>query len=237
MLLELLRDSRRRAQRKKGLIMRMVCPCIAPLILLIPLMSSPAKAASLIDPSYFQPNPEVITFETGSTELPDVPGLTLGGGDASFNTGFPSEFFGHQFFGNFAEGDIFTSLTVDFATPQHGVGGYLERWPVRPPSLPSSASVTTSVFGVGGVLLGQYTTPVTTNALIFVGVADPIGISRIEWTGSSPTGFIGVDNVTYGAIVPEPSSVILLGVAGTIALLAFAAMTWCRCHAVTAPVR
>jgi DNA-binding beta-propeller fold protein YncE len=60
----------------------------------------------------------IITFETGSTAMPGIPGLSFSGGDATFS----SYGFGSQIFGNLNGS---TYLDVYFTQPQQAVGAYI----------------------------------------------------------------------------------------------------------------
>lgn len=186
-----------------------------------------ASGAFSVPASYFSPAATVITFETGTTLLPTVPGVTFEqtlniDGDATFSRTGQNQFFGNQYFGNFEGGTTatgFTSIAIDFATPQQAVGGY-----VNEAYGYNIGSLVATVYNAAGTVTGQTTTNFATSTSprvippVFVGFADPSGISRIVF--SSPNaGFFGVDNVTFqSAAIPEPSSLVLLGTAAATGL-------------------
>jgi hypothetical protein len=191
-------------------------------------------SASIITQSAFSANDNVITFETGSTALPNIPGLSFGlapqdAGDATF-ANIRVNTFGNQFFGNlsgsFTEG--YSYLAIAFSTPQPAVGAYiLKQFSGQPTSLIST------VYDSHGAPIESATTPfaafdVPASQLPFVGLYEPSGISKIVW--SFPTGqagYYGVDNVIYGSAVPEPPSLFLALCAIAMCLLSFARPTEC----------
>ena len=184
-----------------------------------------ARAGLITDPSAIGPNPNVITFETGSTALPVVPGVTfpdtstlgsgpLLGGVAEFT--YNHQFFGNQEYGNLSTFRGYTSLEVDFAGPVAGAGAYLQG---IFNSTGYATAVTTMVYGLDGSLLDQRTTQIPfsfTSKPTFVGFTEAAGISRIVWVPNN--GFFAVDNVTYSAAVPEPGSSTLLAIAAALGL-------------------
>ena len=70
-----------------------------------------------ITSAQFSGSDPVITFETGSTGLPSIPGLTLSGGDSTFAAGG----FGNQIFGNINNSSY---LDISFSSPVQAVGAY-----------------------------------------------------------------------------------------------------------------
>jgi hypothetical protein len=179
---------------------------------------TPDAAAALIIPrSDFATNDRVITFETGTTELPTVSGVSFDpgpqdAGDATF-VGSNFHAFGNQYFGNLHVGSNYTYLAIAFSTPQPAVGAFLLRASNGP-----LTSLISTVFGPNGQPIDSTTTPLAafgapSSQLPFVGYYQPAGISEIEW--SYPTGqasFFGVDSVVFGAAVPEPDSALLCAI-------------------------
>lgn len=183
------------------------------------LFTSTARAEILASPNDFSPSDSVITFQNASTALPYIPGVQF---PDNFNgtTGFSgtaavnSDLFGSQIYGNEVAGNFvnFSDLAIVFSSPQPAVGAYAGKITNFLNKSPSSLQV--SAFDASNNLLDSTTlelNPVPGGTPIsFVGFSEPAGISRIEWSGGNG-GFFGVDNVTYGTAVPEPTSLTIVG--------------------------
>jgi hypothetical protein len=188
-----------------------------------------AAAALIVTQTAFSHTDNVITFETGSTNLPTVPGVIFNpgqqdGGDATFaNSRLHT--FGNQYFGDLDGGDFLNAqsyLAISFSTPQPAVGAYL----IKASSIGSLTSLISTVYGINGQPIKSVTTPLApfdapTSQLPFVGFYEPAGISEIEWSyPAGHAGGFGVDNVVYGTVVPEPGNILL----SVIGVFGFAAM-------------
>jgi len=155
------------------------------------LAATSLRAIPLAD-NQFATNDAVITFETGSTGLPGVPGVNFSGGDATFGT----YGFGNQYFGNLNGS---TYLDVYFASPQQAVGAYMV-----------DDEYYGGVTGVTEVIYDQSNNVIETvsesfppwgSMPRFIGLGEPTAqIYRAEWQYIG-SGYFGVDNVTYGAAI------------------------------------
>lgn len=175
-----------------------------------------------IQPGDFLPGASIIDFETGSTALPNVPGVTfLGGFNGATGFGgvalFTQDLIGSQAFSNL-ESVGYSDLGLSFSTAQPAVGAYVGHVNSSGPN-----QLTVKVYGdVNGTnLLEQDVVtlpPVGQHSYTWLGFARPEGIRRIEWLGNNQ-GFFGVDNVTYGAAnVPEPAAIGGIGAIGGLLL-------------------
>jgi hypothetical protein len=178
-------------------------------------VTSVARAVS-ITPSDFAPGASVITFETGTTAPPTIPGVAFiefGGFGGSSSAKFVGAEFGNQAYGDLV-GSTFTDLAIQFTTPQPAIGG----WVGKITNFLNNAAdqMTLKVYGPTTTNLLE-TLPVTLpsqlDVPVFAGIARPEGIARIEWVGGN-TGFFGIDNVKYGALVPEPTSCVTITMMG-----------------------
>ncbi len=181
-----------------------------------------------ITASEFAPGAQVIDFETGSTALPKIPGVTFlstpstsypwFGGEAGFDSFGPT--FGAQNWQNLLGGTandiIYSGLGLDLATPVQAIGGYVAKVPNYENLSPSQ--VTVELFDSSQHSLGTATITLnaTPNSPVFFGFTASEAIAR--FTIVAPTagaGFFGVDNFTFGALqtVPEPSTFVLEGTA------------------------
>ena len=161
-------------------------------------------SAAPIAAADFAPGASVITFETGTTADPIIPGVNFvntGGFSGSAAADFVGPEFGNQAYSN-TVGGTFADLAIVFTTPQPAVGawvGKITNFLNNP-----AEQMTLRVYGASGLLESQSVTlPLTLNVPTFAGIARPEGITRVEWIGNN-TGFFAIDNVTYGAVVPEP---------------------------------
>lgn len=176
-----------------------------------------------ITPSDFAPSAQVITFETGTTELPTVPGVTFldtppsdpspwYGGSATLSGGF----FGNQNWANVVSA-TYSDLGIQFATPVLAIGGYVGNISNFLNQHPTA--VTVQLFNSSLTSLGTVSVslPATLNAPVFFGFTADAPIARFRVTGNN-TGFFGVDNFTFGSLegqrVPEPGSTLFLGLIG-----------------------
>ena len=145
----------------------------------------------------FSSSDPVITFETGSTGLPGVPGVQFSGGVASFYwPSTPPPIFGGQYFGNLSGP---TYLDIYFDQPQQAVGAYLV-----------GANPFNGISGVIQVAYDQSNNIIEMEPQIgatwgsppvFLGIGEPTAqIYRVEWRNVGG-GYFGVDNVIYGAAI------------------------------------
>jgi len=160
-----------------------------------------SNATIVSSPGSFSGPDSVITFETGSTALPSVPGVTLtpyGNSDSTFST----VLFGNQVYGNASTAGGYTDLYAIFSPPITEVGAWGRRFSFS--SGPTQLQV--NVYGTNNALLEGAILSTTTPSPSFVGFIEPQGISKIEWLGGNH-GFFAIDNVTFGGPpVPEPGS-------------------------------
>lgn len=191
--------------------------------------------ATLITSPAAIPNGQVLDIDTGSTGLPGtglippIPNVTFvetaavnanGPYDVDqFSSPLPGggrNFLGHQYLGNIVGAAGYSSDEIDFATPVTAVGGYVQ--------VGTGGAITLLAYD-GNTLVGG---PITENGLpgfssndpVFYGFSDPQGITRIVWEpgngaqtpqGGFTGGFIGIGQITVGAVVPEPASLGLVG--------------------------
>ncbi len=162
---------------------------------------APIGGATVVtSPGSFVGPDSVITFETGSTALPSVPGVTLtpyGNSDSTFS----KVLFGNQVYGDASTAGGYTDLFSNFSPNITEVGAWGRTF-----SLGSGpTNLTVNVYGPTSNLLETAQLPTKSGSPSFVGFIEPQGISRIEWLGGNK-GFFCVDNITYGgAAVPEPA--------------------------------
>jgi hypothetical protein len=168
-----------------------------------------------IGPGDFLPGATIIDFETGSTGLPSVPGVTFvnegspGGpgwfaGSANFDG-----FFGGQGWSNLVS-LTYSDLALVFDTPVDAVGAYVGRIPNFLNEHPSTVVV--ELFDASSSSLGSATIsiPPAFDSPVWFGYRADAPIARLE-IRVNDSGFIGVDNVTFGSAVPEPGSIALVG--------------------------
>jgi hypothetical protein len=166
------------------------------------LMACSTNATVVSSTASFLGPDSVITFETGTTALPSVPGVTLtpyGNADSTFST----VLFGSQVYGNASTAGGYTDLYAIFSPPITEVGAWGRRFSVG--SGPTQLQV--NVYGTSNNLLEGGSLSMLSPSPSFVGFVDPQGISKIEWLGGN-TGFFAVDNITFGGQpvqTPEPA--------------------------------
>lgn len=156
----------------------------------------------------------VIDFETGSTALPSVPGVTLApygfGADSTFST----VLFGRQVYGNISGPGGYSDLFASFSPLVTEVGA----WGRRFSSSSGPTQLTVNVYGPTNNLLETAILSNTTPTPSFVGFIEPQGISKVEWLGGNQ-GFFAIDNITYGGPpVPEPTAGAVCAVCAATAL-------------------
>jgi hypothetical protein len=175
------------------------------LALSISLAAGTARAAAVsIQPEQFDPSATTITFETGSTGLPSVPGATFVN-EAGFSGESNFEgFFGDQGWSNLVSITYF-DLGLRFDPAVQAVGAWMGRVPNFTNDHPPS--VTFEIFDVNLQSLGVQSVaiPAAFDSPVWFGFASDVPIARAEWRVND-TGFIGLDNVMFGPIVPEPST-------------------------------
>jgi hypothetical protein len=172
-----------------------------------------------IGPGDFAPDVQVITFETGSTGLPTVPGVTFLQTTPSFSPWFGSSanftgFFGAQGWSNVVSVS-YSDLGIDFATPVQAIGGYVGRIPNFAGQHPPEVIVELFDSTLTSLGTASITLPPAFNSPVFFGFTADSPIARFRMTGNN-SGFFGVDNFTFGAlqtqIIPEPQALSLAAI-------------------------
>src|SRR5262245_31741306 len=196
-----------------------------------------------ITPSDFAPSAQVITFETGSTGLPTVPGVTFlfttpsltqwYGSSANF-----SGFFGAQGWSNLVS-TTYSDLGIGFATPVQAIGGYVGRIPNFTGQHPPAVGVELFDGPLTSLGTASIALPPAFDSPVVFGFTADSPIARFRMTGNN-SGFFSVDNFTFGSLqtqaVPEPSTLalaligvgVLLG--GRMALYAVCPRASAACH-------
>jgi hypothetical protein len=192
-----------------------------------------------IQPSDICSGATIVDFETGSTLLPTVPGMTyaFGGmtgepdwfdGDAP---GFHMSPFGGPFFGQQVMANLvsltFSDLAVAFSPPVEAFGAYAGAIPSAP-TLPSVLNV--RAFDSHGTLVSSAIVAISQpgTPAAFYGLSYRPGIARVEWRGGN-MGFFGIDNLTFGRScavtegvpVPVDDRIMLLAATLMILIIAF----------------
>jgi hypothetical protein len=159
----------------------------------------------------------VVTFETGTTALPSVTGLTFSPYGTGADSTFSSDLFGRQVYGDISGFGGYSDLFVKFSPLVTEVGAYAGAFGGSTPS-----HLTVNVYGLSDQLLESTTVSTLSVGSVhpFAGFIESQGISEIDWLGGNQ-GFFDVDNVTYGGPepVPEPSSRALIMVFFAAAIL------------------
>jgi len=203
--------------------------CAIPVLTILVFFNGWANASTLtaISSSSFAASAQVINFDTGTTELPAVPGVTFLGTSEDFppwyggDAAFPG-FFGTQGWGNLAS-TTYSELGLDLATPVQAIGGYVGKSSSTSfPNFQHPSQVEVELFDSSNNSLGTATIqlPATLGSYVFFGFTADEPIAGFRMTGND-TGFFEVDDFTYGALlpVPEPSNIVLLAEAlGVVAL-------------------
>ncbi len=169
-----------------------------------------ASLMTVAAPSAFVPGTPVITFETGSTNLPTVPGVSFLGtepGNAPWFSGvadFPG-LIGVQSWSNLVSaGDYpYSELGLTLATPVEAIGGYVGK---PPHNLNSSdaTQVTFELFDSSGNSLGTDTISLPSQGKdVWFGFTASEPIATFTASGND-TGFFMIDNFTYGSVFPTP---------------------------------
>jgi hypothetical protein len=169
-----------------------------------------------VSQSDFAPGAQVVTFETGTTALPVVPGLTfLNSGPSSSpwygSSGDFSGFFGAEGWSNTVS-STYGDLGAQFNPAVQAVGGYVGQIPNF--TNRNASQVTVELFNASLDSLGtaSINLPAGFNSPVFFGFRADQPIARFRMTGNN-TGFFSVDNFTFGS-VPEPASPLLVITAG-----------------------
>jgi hypothetical protein len=139
----------------------------------------------------FSNSDPIITFETGSTALPSVPGVQFAGGDATFSY-YSFQCFGSQYFGDLNEGN----LDIYFSNAQQAVGAYIVNAQYGSGVIETVYDQSNNVIESESALFPPWGYPP-----VFLGIGEPSAqIYRVEWQCIGG-GYFGVDNVIYGAAI------------------------------------
>ncbi|MHC4396417.1 MAG: hypothetical protein ACYS1A_12255 [Planctomycetota bacterium] len=164
-------------------------------------LADPSPCVKLLGPEAFSPSAELIDFETGTTAMPDIPGVQFlehgspdgiwFGGSASFI----DDFFGNQALVNTVS-TTYGNIGIAFDQPVLRIGAYIgvvdgftHEWPEQ---------ITLAAYNATGNLIYQSVVNVPTvgERPLFVGLESNAGIARVEWLGGD-SGFFGIDNIMY----------------------------------------
>lgn len=159
-------------------------------ILCLPAGVTTLYGIELNDTNQFSSLDPVITFETGSTALPSVPGVQFSAGSATFGQ-YSFQCISNQYFGDVNDGN----LDIYFSSPQQAVGAYLvnDQW---------GNGVTEIAYDQSNnvIEVESESFPPWGSSPVFLGIGEPTArIYHVEWqTIPIYAGYFGVDNVIYG---------------------------------------
>ena len=159
-----------------------------------------------IQPSDICAGATLIDFETATTALPVVPGVTFvdsgspvnppwfGGGGVFTSVPPFGGVFGTEIYSNQLS-SITADLAVQFLPATQAVGAYIGAF--NAPPVPTH--ITFRAFDASDNLIYSVVSPLPQlgGTARFVGVSYPPGIARIEWLGGNDGPF-GVDNLVFG---------------------------------------
>jgi hypothetical protein len=130
------------------------------------------QGIQLTSTNQFSSSDPVITFETGSTALPSVPGVQFVDGDATFSYN-SYQCFGSQYFGDLNEGP----LDIYFSSAQQAVGAYLVN------AQYGSGVIETAYDQSNNVIESESLPfPPLGQRPVFLGIGEPTAqIYRVEW--------------------------------------------------------
>jgi hypothetical protein len=182
----------------------------------------------------------IIDFEdTSAGRMPEILGVsfiregvvsqppTLGLFSGSTSAGAASRnLFGSRFWGNSVNGSPsqathivqFSNLGIEFSQPRLAVGAWFAN--ISNFLDIHASEVLFRTLDAEGTLVTEFeiVMPGVGNPAVFAGATSERGISRVEFLVPGPEGFLGVDNVFVGEVVPEPS----IGVSLLMGILALA---------------
>ena len=130
--------------------------------------AAPAGATVVVSSGLFSGPDSVITFETGSTALPSVPGVSLtpyGNADSTFS----SVLFGSQVYGNASTAGGYTDLYASFSPAVTEVGA----WGRRFSSSSGPTQLTVNVYDTSNSLIETAVLFTNTVSPSFVGFIEP----------------------------------------------------------------
>jgi len=194
--------------------------------------SASASAATYsITPDDFGPDASVITFETGTTQLPRIPGVTFKedgsmipgthfNGTATFirSPQIDPAFFGQQLFSNtWWSAPGYSNLGIVLPDGTHSVGAWIGTSFGASSQFSKAEQIAVRILDANNQLLASTIVDAskTTAAdpFLFVGFASDTEIRTIEWLIVGDTrqlGIFGVDNVTFSpTAVPLPPATAL----------------------------
>jgi hypothetical protein len=143
--------------------------------------------------SQFSSSDPVITFETGSTILPSVPGVQFGGATDAFSQ-YSFQCFGSQYMGDVNGGN----MGIYFSSPQQAVGAYIvnDQW--------GSGVIEIAYDQSNNVIeVESQSFPPFGSSPVFLGIGEPTAqIYYVEFrTIPAGAGYFGVDNLVFGSAI------------------------------------